>query len=202
VIRVLTAVAAVLALASPAEASASCQRHGSKTIHASRSARAYELRGTVYACLYATGRPYKLGVNDGDFGDVVAPIRLRGAFAGFVRQSEDHYGHTDATVVVKDLRNGRVLNAFSKSGFANEVCAGAPPPYEVSDLALAPTGAVAWIATVGYCDGARQKVTTMATGQPLGVLDDDAAVDPNSLRYARGSVFWARGGEEHSAPLR
>jgi hypothetical protein len=148
------------------------------------------------------GRPYRLGVNTGELGDYVYPIRLRGPFVGFARQFSDHYETTDATVAVKDLRDGRVEHAFSQSGHGMDVCYGAAPAYTVTDLALAPSGGVAWVASVGYCDGERQKVTTMATGKPLEVIDDSAAVEPESLRYSRGSIFWRHGSEDRRAPLR
>jgi hypothetical protein len=205
VTRALIAIAVLLALAPAAHASPTCRRHGSKTLRTSSTARVFEREGNVYGCLYRVGRPYRLGVSDphGGFGgDYVDPIRLRGPFVGFARQWSDHYGQTDATVAVKDLRDGRVVHAFSRSGNGQDVCYGAPPPYEVTDLALARSGGVAWIATVGYCDGERQKVTTMATGKPLEVIDDSGAVEPESLLYSRGSIFWRHGSEDRSAPLR
>jgi hypothetical protein len=205
VTRALVAIAVLLAFAPPAEASRGCRPHGSKTLRATKTARAYQLHGRVYACLHKRGERYRLGVNDlhGGFGgDYVDPIRLRGPFVGFARQWYDHYEATDATVAVKDLRDGRVVHAFSQSGQGLYVCDGAPPPYTVTDLALAPTGGVAWIASVGYCDGEREKVTTMASRRPLEVLDDSSAVGAESLFYAGGSIFWDSGGEQRSAPLR
>jgi hypothetical protein len=199
--RVLIATALLVA-ALPATADASCRPHGSKTVRASAAARVYELRGTVYGCLYAVGRRYQLGVNDDELGDYVGPIRLRGRFVGFARQSFDHYGNEGATVVVRNLRNGKVLHSFSDGG-GPYTCEGQSPPYSVTDLALAPSGAVAWIAEVDYCDGTRRQVDTLATGKPREVVEEGYGIDSESLRYAGGSIFWRHfGGEERSAPLR
>jgi hypothetical protein len=196
---------AALLLAPPADASRGCRAQGSKTLVATKTARAYQLHRKAYACLRSSGERYRLGWNDrnGGFGgDYVEPIRLRGRFVGFARQEFDHYGKHKATVAVKDLRDGRVVRAFHQGGYGEYVCDGAPPPYTVTDLALAPTGGVAWIASVGYCDAYRQKVTTMASGRPIEGLDDSNSVDPDSLSFASGSIFWDHGGEQRRAPLR
>src|SRR4051812_32491586 len=88
-------IAALLLCAAPAQASRGCRVHGSKTLVATKTARAYQLHRKVYACLRASGERYRLGWNDrnGGFGgDYVDPLRLRGPFVGFARQEFDHYG--------------------------------------------------------------------------------------------------------------
>jgi hypothetical protein len=200
----LLATIASLALGAPAEAAThACRPHGSKTVRASSAARVYELRGTVYGCLFAAGRRYRLGENDDELGDYVGPIRLRGRLVGFARQSFDHYGNANATVVVRDLRTGKVAHSFSDSGGGRAMCdEPEPPSYSVTDLALAPAGAVAWIGEAHHCGFVAREVTTLATGKPREVVDQGLDIDPASLRYAGGSIFWLDfRGDERSAPL-
>ena len=42
----------------------------------------------------------------------------------------------------------------------------------------------------------------MGSGEPLRVLDDSPIVDPASLRYSRGRMFWRHGEKQRSARLR
>lgn len=205
-IRAIVTVAAVLVIAAPAHASGACRAHGSKTLRSSKVARVYELRGTVYACLYTRGHRYKLGVNDKDFGDTIGPIRLRGPYVAYASQYRDTDFNDAATVAVKDLRSGRALHKWSDNGDREPCNHGSRSSYWVGDLALAPTGAVAWIAVVTSCDSRHDEVTAIRTGKPREVLDDSKAVEWDSLRYARGSIFWRhpeRLGDrgQRSAPL-
>jgi hypothetical protein len=210
-VRLLALVPVALALLLPgsAEAARHCQPKGAKVVRASGSVRVYKLHSRVYACRGRAGKRYLLGDIEsyGGFGGwYVSPIRIRGPLVGFARQSYDHYGSTDATVLVKDLRDGTVLHSFSASG-GMHACDGEGPPYTVTDLALAPSGAVAWIARVDNCEGTRQEVVTLVDGPDPTVLDDDAAIGAESLRYQNGSIFWSHGGwpgpngAERSAPL-
>jgi hypothetical protein len=202
-------VAALLVVALPATAEASCRPHGSKTVRESSVVRVYKTPARdsgwkVFGCAFAVGTPHRLGTSDYDAiygGDRVAPVRLRGSLVGYVQQVEDRY-FAGARILVMDLRHGTVSRSYAQSGDGFESCDPDRPLYSVTDLALAPSGAVGWIAKVGYCDGARYEVDTMATGASRTVLDDSATVAPESLRYAGRSIFWRRTGEaERSAPL-
>jgi hypothetical protein len=197
----LLPVALVLLLPAPAEAAHRCPPRGAKVVRTKGRVHVYKLQHEVYACLGRTGKRYALG--DSDVESFVAPIRIDGSLVGFARQDYDHYGYSEATVVVRNLRDGTILHSFHDSGGAYGAC----DAYSVTDVALAPSGAVAWIADVGSCTASRYEVDAFATGEPHAVLDGDASIEPESLRYAQGSIFWRHrrfGGdsEEHSAPLR
>jgi hypothetical protein len=200
------AVASALALAPPAGASKPCHPHGSKTIRATASARVYERNHQVFGCLRSRGRGYPLGHpwdDDVTYGyGGVHPIRLSGRFVGYASQYGSHYGEAAATVSVMDLRTGKVRSSAYQHGGAYQSCD--PPGYEVTDLAVAPTGGVAWIARVGHCDGVRFEVDTLAAEASQAVVDDSRVVDGSSLYFRGGSIFWRRSdtGEQRSAPLR
>jgi hypothetical protein len=203
--------AALLVVAVPPTAEGSCRPHGSKTVRESSVVRVYETPTRyngwkVFGCAFEAGTPHRLGTNDYDGiygGKRVAPLHLRGSLVGYVKQQEDRY-YSGAKIVVMDLRDGKVSRSYQQSGDTFETCDPNRPPYSVTDLALAPSGAVAWIADVGHCDGSRFEVDALESGAPRALLDDSHELESQSLRYTRGSIFWRHSGvnEERSAPLR
>ena len=205
----LLPVALLLLLPGSAEAAHRCPPKGAKVVRARGSVHIYKLHHEVYACLGRAGKRYSLGESENldPYGaSYVSPIRIRGTLVAFARQSWDHYGAADATVVVRDLSDGRTLHSFSQGGGGPYVCEGQSPAYTVTDLALAPSGSVAWIASVGYCDGDRQEVRALTDSSEPALLDEGSGVDAESLRYAGGSIFWVHANrpgsdEERSARL-
>jgi hypothetical protein len=203
---VLAALAAVLAAVPPTPAAArrDCATAG-VTIAANARARVFQrtdkegLR-VSYACLLPRGRVYRLSRHDDvNASETLGRLTLAGRHVGFARSGCDGpFGEYCATQVkVRDLRTGKVVRAAK----AYEALSYS---FEVSDLALAPNGDVAWISfseDPDYPTDVREvRAATSARGSVL--LDSGADVGPRSLAMAGRRVYWIRAGEPRSALLR
>lgn len=192
----LLPVAIALLLPAAADAQRTCVPKGAKTVRVDGKVHVYTLNLEVSACLGRAGKRYPLGRSE-DFDPYgawyVSPIRIRGALVAFAAQSWDHYGATEATIGVIDLRDGRNVHSFQRDGGGPYVCQGEPPDYTVTDLALAPSGSVAWIATIDQCRGTTQEVASLTRGsEDPALLDEGSAVIDDSLAYSGGLALWDR----------
>jgi hypothetical protein len=212
-VRLLALLPVAIALLLPATSDArrTCVPKGAKTVRVNGKVHVYKLHLEVSACLGRAGKRYPLGRSENvdPYGAwYVSPIRIRGTLVAFAAQSWDHYGATEATVGVIDLRDGRNVHSFGRDGGGPYICEGEPPDYTVTDLALAPSGSVAWIASVDHCEGTSQEVAALtADSEEPALLDEGSAVVANSLTYSNGLALWHRrtgfsgNHEERSAPL-
>jgi hypothetical protein len=200
--RMLLVAVVLLIVAAPANAHSPCNPPGSETIRETSKVRVYSVprraARDVFACLRPTGRRYRLGVRSGDWGYVtgVWPVRIRGELVAWTSYAYDRYGNWSSHVYVADVRRRRVL-AHRGAGPGSS-CEGAR--LEVSALALAPSGSVAWIDQRHGCEDGRE-VAALEDGV-VRTLDRGAGIEPSFLRWSDGHVLWRGGGEYRSAPLR
>ncbi len=104
-------------------------------------------------------------------------------------------------VVVVDLRTGR----RHEWGITDTLAALADPYDTVEALAVAQSGAAAWIMSYAIGDDKRRMYEVRATdaGRRAGILlDAGPDVAPDSLAVGSGIVYWTRGGTPRSRPLR
>jgi hypothetical protein len=174
-----------------------CLPPKAQTLARSLQTRLYRLRGReglihVYGCHDAVGRGFALE----DFDDLdnghhfTEPHALAGPYVAFVDNYVYEYaaepGENYNEVRVVDLRTGRTVR---------EACTD-PDCFEpADDLAVAPSGAVAWIAArrVWRLSGRRKKPQRLGGGRGL---------DVDSLKLRGGRLTWVQDGRTHSAALR
>ena len=154
----------------------------------------------VWGCSYKTGRRLFLGLRDFDGfeGEYASPIALRGSFVAVNVKESGHDTGTYATVSVYNLRNGKRLHVWSDGGIA---CVGLT---EVTELRLAGSGSVAWVAEVEYRCGETTKRVIKAdrTSRHAQELDHGTKIDPHYLELSNGTIYWRRAGVTRSAPIR
>ena len=170
----MLALAAIPAAASGAGKRHACRPKGATTVAKTRSARAYERDGNVYACLFSTGRSRLLDEND-DLYNSVYPVSLAGRFVawGFTHTPECKADCPPGTtgsgyLGVMDLRSGR--RRTTDAGPAS--------------LVVTRFGAVAWIdsaRSVNAWDGAGKRVL------------DAGPVTSTKLRLVGSLVLWRSG---------
>jgi hypothetical protein len=101
------------------------------------------------------------------------------------------------TVVVRDLRGGRVLHDVpSGTPAANPFAVGVGRTVAV---VVKSDGAVAWIAKAPPYEGTYQLHAVDKSGSR--VLATGADIDPSSLALAGSTLYWTQGGKPMSAPL-
>jgi hypothetical protein len=184
----LAAVAAAALLLAPASAPAKakprCSTAGT-TLAASKDVRIYT-RGKsldpVYACAYASGRKFDVGT----FGECQSTLQFEEAqFAGrYLAVLGKACGAEDQSnsIVVWDVRTRKVVHRT-------------PDSFGIGSFALAPSGAVAWIADDGDLE-----VRRIETGDTVEKLDSGKDIAPGSMGMASdGTIYWMRGGVVKSA---
>lgn len=186
-------------------ASKTCGLRGAKTLVASKHARVVQNQGRVYACLYRSGRRFPrffLGVRREGYLEV-NNLRVAGRFVGYSRRVR---GRWNPQVTVRELRRGRVLRR------AAAAVASRPGFTDVSDLLLARTGAVAWIAVTAPLDVIMNPAHTpedllpdfevgMAGRGGIALLDRGHHIAAGSLRLRGGAVTWVKAGRPYLARL-
>ncbi|HEX8744519.1 MAG TPA: hypothetical protein VF712_15440 [Thermoleophilaceae bacterium] len=203
----------------PAQAAtARCTARNAQTIAATNSARIYATplgdgASRIYGCLYSRNRRYLLG-NDGDCdpGPVVSRLTLRGRYVAFV-ETFCNIDASDDYVAVKDLRTGRnKWRAISATGNRAE---NGEPSTLVSDIALSPTGSVAWIADWEAVSGGNsspqddRQVRKLEPGAPAGgaLLDSGLGIEQRSLAIGSRSssgysrIYWTKDDAPAAAKL-
>jgi hypothetical protein len=194
-----TIVSAALAAGSADARGRACAAAASRTIVASRDARAYRLRGRTFACRYRTNRRFWLQDEPADPDYFRAEsIRLAGPYVGyelaFIGRSSFF------RVQVRDLRNGRWLRRLpAMTPGSDQNHSGVKPG--VSDLELARNGAVAWIARNPYVDPPTVEVHK-ADADGHAQLDAGAGIDPGSLALSGKRIYWLKDGQPITATLR
>jgi hypothetical protein len=154
----------------------------------------------VYGCTNFNRHRYALGpVSSGGSagGAAVAHETLAGPIAA--------YGHVvmrgsigEWTVVVRDLRNGRVLRR-EPTGVAVK-----PEPFSVGigsavAIVVKSDGSVAWIVETRQENGEYQVHAVDRTGSRILAVGADVA--PSSLALAGSTLYWTQGSKPVSAAL-
>jgi hypothetical protein len=212
----LAVVTATLIAASPTHASkvrrkspTGCgTRHGHIIVGDSRAIvyREIERFGTpaVFGCTYIGRRPYRLGVAAGEI-----PCSSQGCggiehetLAGpFTAYESSFSGIESGTflVIVRDLRNGRVLH---------QAPTGVPFPPDplvtgngpISSISLKADGSVAWITVDSVGEATHYEVHALdKTGNRLLATGTD--IDPHSLALAGSTLYWTQSDKPYSTPL-
>ena len=155
----------------------------------------------AYGCTFSNKRSYALGRYDpeclgspqgGGCGGV-EDITLAGPIGAYEESSESPGEGASYTVVVRDLRTGRVLH---------KVAAGPPGRGPTTGIVVKSDGAVAWIVesrAVSNPPAEYQVHVLDKTGNR--VLASGSEVEPHSLALAGSTLYWTQGGKPMSAVL-
>jgi len=221
----LAALCALPLLASSADSQATvpvgspkCGSAAGTTLAAGRRARLYSVstRGPraesspesvrVLGCLYGPRPPLELGASSYTQAGSRDPTKGRinpevVALAAPVAAYSTSFQGIDFNrnwVVVRDLRSGAVLTVA-----AADPEVGVEPVSALTDIAVARSGAVAWISNGRSLGGSRRgsEVGVAAPGGSAEVLDEGAGIDPESLQLKDGSLTWTDEGAPRSAPI-
>jgi hypothetical protein len=179
---------------------ARCGPAGARTLAASRLARVYSLRGSVYGCSVKGHQSYRLGhasrsIREGRVGPVAAAGEA--AAYGLTQYGVDT---VSASVIVRRLRDGKQVRGLAATSKAL-----GPESFEsVDSIVVNRTGAVAWIAEGGsVISGHRREVEVdRADARGHSVLDSGAGIDSGSLRLHGSTISWRDGAATPSATLR
>jgi hypothetical protein len=155
----------------------------------------YEAEGVVeremLACSYVKGHGYSLGPKPEpgtpSGGGGVDEVSLSGAVVGYQEFIVRTDGVSRWTVIVRNLRTGRVLHRLPSMG------------YFVQNLVVTSGGAVAWIVGVGGVPAEYAVVVADETG--THVLVSGLGIAPSSLALAGSTLYWTQDGKPSSAVL-
>jgi hypothetical protein len=184
----------------PAQArtkSSKCTRAHSKTLRATNRVRVYLIGDRVVGCAERTGRRVRLGPREtecqGSSGcSGVRHIEIAGLYVGFEYFSSSFSLHNGVEINVADLRRGTRVRRWARGDIFG------PGEAFLYDLAVSRFGSVAWIARL---DGKTYEVHRYdATGDAL--LDNGPDIDSASLAYSEPTLYWSKGGQPYSAPMR
>jgi hypothetical protein len=202
--------AGALALPSLSDARRSrCQPKRSRTVVATGAARIFTLSKVhegnhvqlVYGCAFSKNRRYLLSrvEDDGEYatGSATQDPRLLGRRVAYVlvgidsARSKFGGGNPGSSLVVKDLRTGRVVSSATT-----------PENAGVADFDATRSGALAWI-EAAYHDFAAPTYRVFkqdAGGQTL--LDSTSGISGDSLAISGSTVYWTNAGSARSTTLR
>jgi hypothetical protein len=171
-----------------------CPYAGKHALVADAQAEVYEAEGRFererFACAYTSGHAYALGPKpEGgpSGGGGVDNETLRGSIVAYEESLIHTEGSSRWTVIVRDLRTGRVLHRVaSEGGF-------------VEEFVLKTDGAVAWIVDTSYKPNEYAVVAADRTGTRM--LATGAGIAPSSLALAGSTLYWTQDSRPVSAPL-
>ncbi|MGP0101712.1 MAG: hypothetical protein ACLPUT_08855 [Solirubrobacteraceae bacterium] len=201
--RILICTAIVLPLLTAAP---TCYAHVRPAKHAScpalkhalvadAQAEVYETEGRsereMFACAYASGHAYPLGPKPepgtSSGGGGVEKVTLSGSVVGYEEFVVRTEGSSRWTVIVRDLRTGRVLHRADSTGSF------------VQDIVLKSDGAVAWIVDTSFLPEEHAVVALDKTG--TRTLASGRGVEASSLALAGSTLYWTQAGKPFSAVL-
>lgn len=193
------------------ELSARCIRREPHVLVANARAVVYEGYEAIEGCAYGSRRSYALGpipYGDPYGGTDVARETLSGitaAYEIFESQVLNNKGWRKRWVVVRDLRNGRVLHRVPTGVSARPSQVGNVGIGRTTGLVVKGDGAVAWIVATGeeLPNGEEQGTFQVHAVDSSGsrVLASGANIDPSSLALAGSRLYWMQGGVPMSAVL-
>jgi hypothetical protein len=167
--------------------------------------------GEIDACAYGYRRSYALGrvpYGSSSGGGGVARETLAGtavAYEVFDSFGSEESGSSTELVVVRNLRNGRVLHRVPTGVSARPSQVGNIGIGRTTGLVVKSDGAVAWIVATGeeLPNGEERGTFQVHAVDSTGgrVLASGGNVDPSSLALAGSRVYWMQGGVPESAVL-
>lgn len=220
-------------IASPPTADAAtrsaCSPSGVRTLATSKAARVFRRKpdkkfglARVYGCLYSRGVPVFLGIDD-EGAESVYSFSLSGSFIGYGTYNATGSRSYFSGFEVRNLRSGRRTRYLSRhvdsDGYAR-----VGEEDDLYDLAVTPTGSVAWIdefrpfipCPVEGRLGCRGELTREVRLVPAGggprrilpgepgtyrVVDSGPDIAKTSLHRRGGRIYWFRNGERKSLRL-
>jgi hypothetical protein len=164
----------------------------------------------IFGCTYGDGRPYALGLPpefSSEGGGGIDHETLAGSVVAYQQVS---VGKTVAIfrVIVRDLRNGRVLHRLPTGtliGPESKEPESLVGVGHVVALVVKSDGAVAWIVENGQTQCGGPKIycyevhAVDASGERL--LASGPEIEPSSLALAGSTLYWTQGGKPSSAVL-
>ena len=205
-LAVLTSASAPAASAARYKSRAKCPSANGGALVADAQAEIYEAAGhgvnegleLAFGCAYAQGRSYLVGFIPNCLGSATSECggeleaeTLAGSVVAYAESS--HKANRGAyPVVVRDLRNGRMLHRTTGVG-------------PTTDLVAKSDGAVAWIVashTSSCCSGPPPEFEVRAldkTGSRQ--LASGTEIAPKSLALSGSTLYWTQGGKPMSATL-
>ena len=193
-LALVIAMLASLLLALPtAQAAPRCKLAGSKQVYKEGRATVVTRKGHTFACHRDKGVFYRLEQRGTDFGSTIQSKRFAtaGKFLAYV-ETFDTAAAGETAVEVRDLITGKVRT--------EEDASMSPEVASVTALAVASSGAVAWIAIDGFMNDAIE-VFAARLGGKSKLLATGAAIAKGSIAIRGASVAWSENGAEKSAPL-
>jgi hypothetical protein len=166
-------------------------------------ARVFRVGDRLFGCDFKVGRRRFLGQTysapeDSSGGGGITHLRLAGHFVAYVFPIDDSNSRI-AGIYVDDLRRARNVYNWQLGPTS------ASPGVDIPDLAVAPTGSVAFTEAFYRSSDrttlARVIVKRHDRRSHTVALDDDPAIDPLSLTRRGARVYWRHGAEERSAGL-
>jgi hypothetical protein len=176
-------------------------RSGKTRVYGVKRERVFEGAGGIYACRYPRGKPHRLN-RQGTFGlnDLVG-FTFAGHFVAFEEDFGSAAGGAAYDVVVRDLRDGRLVVDLSVSERGGDLDDSAEA------LLLKPNGSVAWLASTGPPGDSEDHglyEIHVADRDGVRMLDQDTAIAPDSLRLSADHrhVSWLHANERRTASIR
>lgn len=220
---VFIASASFVSFAGASAPAPSCNPAHSKTLAVSKTARVFETRRGVYGCLFRYGRARRLDPAS-PRADIerqaTKPFRLSGPYVAYSVEVSQGCGPDVCfwtEVEVADLRPSHPLvlhkhyaaSDETLTAYRRNVSDGLNAEAFVTDLALTPAGAVAWIECEGFTNGPcmksspeKNQVSVFAAkpgARARSKLDEGAGVELQSLGWSGGRFRWRNGGQPRSA---
>jgi hypothetical protein len=153
----------------------------------------------AYACLLANGATIALGMAHRYCCGSIGRIALAGTTVAYT-EAVIAVDSGCTSIVVLDVARRRTLVSLPQ--VACSIDAGFIKLGQVTDLAVSPHGAVAWILATG--SGGRVTSLEVHRAEPAGgsvLLDQGPGIAPASLRVSGGTLYWQDDGHRRTAPL-
>lgn len=200
-----------------------CRPKGSVTLAQTREARVYRrvrsLEGRVYGCVFAKRVPFALTAPQEDGSRIFLPpaLKLRGTIVGYAFSIAGYDASGETIVRVDDLsRLDGDPNQGNGLSDASAGLRGDEQDTTVGSLALAKSGAVAWISCEPSRDedgiphpsscrrpgGTLRHVFSLSPNGLRRGLDRARKIDPASLRLRGAALSWTKGRRAQRATLR
>lgn len=173
-----------------------CLPQRSGRIVSDSRAQVYEVRDTLFGCVYGH-RSHSLGPAQGP-GFGVKVKALTGATVAVERFKNDG----NPLIVVSDVRTGRVMRKLHTGGPPRGLC-------WICDgvavaLVLKENGSLAWLTEDGRFDYSTELHAVDRTGSRIlayGTKFEGTEIDGRSLVVDKNTLHWTQGGKPMSAPL-
>lgn len=207
-----------LSAARQARAPTPCVPRHSRFIAADAQARLYEVTAQqgplehegIYDCFYGNRRPYLLGFTPplysaGGTGGVIHEV-LAGPVTAYEEFKIGTYEKGEWRVIVRDLRNGRVLHNVP-TGPPSEVGPEKMGVGGITTIVVKKDGAAVWILdNYGRPSGpvpsdVQYYEVESVDKSGLRILASGTDIDPSSLALAGSVLYWVQGGQAFSALL-